>query len=117
MNPQSIQSLDLHSFSCAFTSEDDLNKVLTGSPWTVRGAHLILKRWLPDRNFDEIDFTTTEFWVQAHNIPLDRMTAENAKKMGTFVAPSLKWMIDGCMVLALANMSASGSVSMSINLC
>lgn len=40
-------------------------------------------------NFDKIDFSTSSFWVQAHNLPLDRMIEHNAKKMGGFLVTFL----------------------------
>lgn len=55
-----IQVLDNNTLSCSFKKEEDLKCIINGSPWSVRGAHIILKQWLPSTTFDEIDFSTSQ---------------------------------------------------------
>ena len=46
---------------------------------------MIMKSWSPELTFEEIDFSTTDFWVQIHNLPFGRMTPENARAIGNLV--------------------------------
>ena len=48
----------------------------------VKGEHLILKRFSPDIGAFEVDFSTTEFWIQVHGLPLNRRSKENLLKIG-----------------------------------
>ncbi|PON90084.1 hypothetical protein TorRG33x02_141160 [Trema orientale] len=48
--------------------------VMERHPWSVVGGHLILKHRPLDAPLEEIDFSTTEFWVQAHKPPLNMVT-------------------------------------------
>ncbi|OMO53990.1 hypothetical protein CCACVL1_28155, partial [Corchorus capsularis] len=39
--------------------------------------------WPEDATLEEINFTTSEFWVQAHNLPLAYLTKANAAKIAS----------------------------------
>lgn len=39
---------------------------------------------------EELRFQFTPFWVQIHNIPLNRMNKENAVRFGNFIGNFLK---------------------------
>lgn len=45
----------------------------------VKGYLMILKNWTTDIPMNEIDFLTTEFWVEIHGLPPTRMIRENAQ--------------------------------------
>ena len=44
---------------------------------------MILKRFSPDQSAAKVDFSTTEFWIQVHSLPLDRHSMENLLKIGS----------------------------------
>jgi hypothetical protein len=56
-------------------------------PWNIKGSLLVLKPWTPELTFDEVIPIHCPFWVQAHGLPLQNMTARNAisiaKSLGT----------------------------------
>jgi hypothetical protein len=54
-------------------------QTISSSPWNIEGKHLILKHWIPGIPPHDLDFSTTIFWIQVHNLPIDYMTTENAK--------------------------------------
>ena len=58
-------------------------------PWTVKGDHLILKRFCSDISVSEVDFSTTEFWIQIYGLPLNRRSKENVLKIGSIVGKAL----------------------------
>ena len=51
-------------------------------PWTIKGAHLILKEWSPDLAWDEVDFNWPMFWIQVHGVPRSWKSKENLKLIG-----------------------------------
>lgn len=63
-------------FKLASTVEK--RRIFLQRPWLVFGFHLILKPWEPNLQPEEIYFSTTEFWVQVHNVPLDYYGKQNA---------------------------------------
>ncbi|OMO54222.1 hypothetical protein COLO4_36554 [Corchorus olitorius] len=62
-------------------NDQDKRRVVQQGPWTVMDSHLILKEWPVDAVLEEIDFSTSEFWVQVHKIPLAYLTKANAEKI------------------------------------
>lgn len=79
---------------CSFANHEDLDKVLETSPWSVRGAHVVLKKWPANSSINDIDFLTSEFLVQIHNLPPNRVNLENAKRIGKFLGKFVKWGFD-----------------------
>ncbi|KAL3519956.1 hypothetical protein ACH5RR_018105 [Cinchona calisaya] len=57
--------------------------------WTIKGSPLILKEWPTDIPFSEIDFSTSAFWVQIHNLPLLAMNLTNAVNIGSQIGKVL----------------------------
>lgn len=61
--PVSVSKMDRNVFLFSFENSSDLEKIFRKRPWTLRGAHLVLKKWAPDLLGHEIDFTMSSFWV------------------------------------------------------
>lgn len=72
-------------YSCTFRTEEDVTIVLNGGPWSIRGTHVVLKRWPSSAILEEIKFNTSNFWVQVHNLPPDKVTLENLHTIGTLL--------------------------------
>ena len=53
----------------AFDHEADRALAFNQRPWTIHGAHLVLKIWSPDLALSEIDFSSSAFWIQVHGLP------------------------------------------------
>ena len=61
------------------------------SKWLfIKGEHLILKRFSPDQSVVEVDFSTIEFWIEVHSLPLDRQSMENLLKIGSIAGCALE---------------------------
>lgn len=73
-----ITPLDRKKFVVSFPQVQDKNKVIAASPWAVKGCIVILKQWEPDLALADLQFQHSPFWVQIHNIPLNRMNLDNA---------------------------------------
>lgn len=56
-----ISKMDYNVFLFTFENPSDLEKVFRKRPWTLRGAHLVLKKWAPDLLGNEIDFSKSSF--------------------------------------------------------
>jgi hypothetical protein len=52
-----------------FGHEVDRQLAFNRRPWTIKGAHLVLKTWPPKLTWQEVTFTSSTFWVQIHGLP------------------------------------------------
>jgi hypothetical protein len=68
-HPSIISRVDNNLFLFSFECLEDLELVFSKRPWTLRGAHLILKRCIPDLHWHEMDFSKSTFWIQIHGLP------------------------------------------------
>ncbi|KAK9287265.1 hypothetical protein L1049_015678 [Liquidambar formosana] len=57
--------------------------ILELEPWSVMGALLVLQDWSPDLVLEEINFSSSSFWIQIHKLPPNRKTLANAMKIRT----------------------------------
>ena len=78
----SVRKVDRNTFVFSFEHETDRALAYNRRPWTIRGAHLVLKIWSPDLALTEIDFTSSTFWVQVHGLPPIWYNKENIKLVG-----------------------------------
>ena len=74
----------------SFNHEADIRHDWDRRPWLIKGEHLILKRFSPDQSVAEVDFSTTKFWIQVRNLPLDRPSTENLLKIGSIASHALE---------------------------
>ncbi|GMY31888.1 hypothetical protein FCV25MIE_27130 [Fagus crenata] len=80
-----VKRLDRNIFMFKFKYEAHLQVVFRKRPWTIRGAHLILKEWKSDLSWQEVDFSTSTFWIQIHGLPGRWQDKNNLKKVGSRV--------------------------------
>ncbi|OMO73078.1 reverse transcriptase [Corchorus capsularis] len=78
-----IHELECNVFLFVFKDENDKRRVIQQGPWSVMNKHLMLKEWPVEAVLEEIDFTTSEFWVQAHNLLMSYLTKSNAEKIAS----------------------------------
>lgn len=56
----------------------------TRLPRSFKSAHIILQKWADDKAYEKIPFDRLTLWIQVHNLPLDRMNAQNAETIEVF---------------------------------
>uniref|UniRef100_A0A2N9GLU6 CCHC-type domain-containing protein n=1 Tax=Fagus sylvatica TaxID=28930 RepID=A0A2N9GLU6_FAGSY len=78
----SVKMVGENLFLFTFNEAGDKRRVEVQAPWNIDGFHLILKRVKRNKLPREVDFSTTFFWVQAHNLPLEYLSKENAEIIG-----------------------------------
>jgi hypothetical protein len=93
-HPFEIADLPESKYLIRVSSKAHVDKIMELGPWNIKGSLLVLKPWTPELTFDEVIPIHCPFWVQAHSLPLQNMTARNAisiaKSLGTLspVVPS-----------------------------
>lgn len=65
-----------------FENETDQCKILDLSPWAINGYVQSIKRWDPSIGIKDVDFNKVNFWVQIHDLGLEKFSTENVSKIG-----------------------------------
>ncbi|OMO50989.1 reverse transcriptase [Corchorus capsularis] len=79
---QRVFDLGPNLYGFSFADRKSMELALSCGPWTVIGYCLCLQRWDASKAVTKIQFNTVNYWVQVHNLPLEFMTYNNAKKIG-----------------------------------
>lgn len=104
-----ITALDQNLLACTFQNLADKDRILAEGPWAVKGHVISFVRWSPKSNIDELDFSQSPFWVQIHNLPLNRMNLDNAIKIGNVLCSFLE--VDDTQFVAHKSIPLSQSPS------
>uniref|UniRef100_A0A2N9I4W7 Reverse transcriptase domain-containing protein n=1 Tax=Fagus sylvatica TaxID=28930 RepID=A0A2N9I4W7_FAGSY len=80
-----VSTVGKNLFVFSFENETDCHFAFSRRPWTLKGAHLILREWKPRLTWEEVDFTTSTFWVQVHGLPGAWQLEDNLKRIGNKV--------------------------------
>lgn len=72
-------------FKFLFASKDDRDRIFGRQPWSFNGAHLNLKLWDPNLQFERVSFDTSTFFIQIHGLPPNLLHADNARLIGSEV--------------------------------
>lgn len=90
INNFEVALVDKNVFVFSFNHEANAKCVWDRRPWLIKGEHLILTHFSPDQSVAKVDFLTTEFWIQAHSLPLERKSMENLRKIGSIAEHALE---------------------------
>lgn len=52
------------------------------SPWPVQGHCLSIQKWESSIGITHIDFKRVQFWVQVHDLGLEKFSSESARTIG-----------------------------------
>ncbi|TXG52728.1 hypothetical protein EZV62_021897 [Acer yangbiense] len=88
-----IESITGNIFSFHFKDTYDLERVISGEPWSFDNALLALKRPEGKGTIDSLIFDTADFWIQIHKVPILCMTYEIGKFLGGLIGEVLE--VDG----------------------
>ncbi|XP_030970522.1 uncharacterized protein LOC115990895 [Quercus lobata] len=65
-----------------FEMEADAEKVMQGQPWAFDRHLVVVQRYDGSIPVQDIEFKTTTFWIQIHNLPFQLLTVEAAVSIG-----------------------------------
>lgn len=77
-----VQDLGRNRVAFAFEDEMDLERVLVNEPWSYDKSLVVFQRLHDAEALNDSKFSHVSFWVQLHNLPIRRMTAEAAEAIG-----------------------------------
>lgn len=76
-----ITEVDKNLFMFHFANEHHKEMVLKRAPWFILNHLLCLESWNPMISYQLTEFTTSPMWIQVHNLPLELISASNARKI------------------------------------
>ena len=62
--------------------EIDMDKVLTEEPWSFDRHLVVFERYDGSVPIQELNFCSTSFWVQIHDLPYSYLNIETAQSRG-----------------------------------
>ncbi|KAJ4834695.1 hypothetical protein Tsubulata_003599 [Turnera subulata] len=77
-------------FLFTFESEEDKSRVAAVAPWFISNCHFIIKEWLPNLSWEQVDLGRSGFWIQVYRLALKQMNPENAEMIGKLFAGLLE---------------------------
>jgi hypothetical protein len=89
-----VSRLDKNLFLFSIKFLADLNTAYLRRRWSLRGAHLILKRWVPGLHWLEMDFSTFSFWIQLHGLHMCWQNADAISRIGSELGLVLTNVVD-----------------------
>ena len=78
-----IREMSGNLYAISFADKLSMETALEEGPWSVMGCCLNLKRWEVDQAIQEVSFSKVTFWIQIHKLPLELLTEQNARKIGS----------------------------------
>ena len=90
-----VRVADRNIFIFEFKHEVDLRRAWDRRPWSIKGEHLILKKFNASLSLNEVDFTSIEFWIQIYRLLLNRQKKENLLKIRGFVGRAIDTNLSG----------------------
>ncbi|KAK9986874.1 hypothetical protein SO802_031825 [Lithocarpus litseifolius] len=82
-NALQILEVGANMFQFKFQSEFDMNRVITGGPWTFDNQLLMLQHWQKRMNVGNIKWTHASLWVQIWGAPFDMVSPQVAQEVGS----------------------------------
>lgn len=70
-------------FSVSFDRPDDARRIESEGPWSVMGFTVVLKLWEIDKQISEVNFAFCKFWIQIHNLPINKRSKNNIHQIAS----------------------------------
>lgn len=77
-----IMEVSMNLYLFQFFHEVDMNRILDDGPWSFEQSLLVLKKLPPHTSPFNIQMKTADFWVQAHNLPMNFFTSKVSEIIG-----------------------------------
>ena len=69
-------------FQFKFQTEFDLDRVMSGGPWTFDNQALMLRKWQKGMTASNVKFDSMSLWVQIWGAPFDMFSPKVAREVG-----------------------------------
>lgn len=69
-------------FTVVVQDEGMADQIINDGPWSVMGFCFNVQRWPSNMAIEELPLHQVAYWIQAHGIPLNLLTAGNAMEIG-----------------------------------
>lgn len=84
-NPAGFKLMELEDkyYQIAMEKEEDIHRILKGSPWIVRNVWLVVHPWDRQVSPSSMNFAKVPLWIQLWGLPVHCKTATMGKALGS----------------------------------
>lgn len=83
--PVKVEKVGDNTFKFIFGAKWDREHIYKNRPWSLNGAHLILKPWLESQVLGDLSSASTTLWLQIHGFPPAVIQEGTAERIGNRV--------------------------------
>lgn len=80
-----MKELEANRYIFQFYHEDDIKRVLDGSPWTFGRFQLVIERLKEGDNPQTTDLNKLDLWIQLHSMTAGFMSERVARDIGNYI--------------------------------
>ncbi|KAH7843900.1 hypothetical protein Vadar_022074 [Vaccinium darrowii] len=81
-NEVNIIDVENNMFLFRFSSEAQMQRVITEGPWSFDNQLVVMKKWEPGMRADNVQFHHADFWIQLWGLPFEYISGEIATIVG-----------------------------------
>lgn len=74
-----------NTYNLIVGTEKLARKLLSESPWNVKGYCFTIKHWPRYHSINDLDDKRATYWIQGHGIPRDQITVNNGRILGNML--------------------------------
>nr|POF16064.1 hypothetical protein CFP56_45051 [Quercus suber] len=77
-------------FLFKFEAKEDMDRVLSGGPWFIRGHFVAIRLWEPNFKASMVEVNTVVVWVRLNELPVEYYDVAELREIGNAIRPVLK---------------------------
>ncbi|KAG8502351.1 hypothetical protein CXB51_000303 [Gossypium anomalum] len=78
-----IREVEGNIYAISLARERSYRKALAEGPWSVIGCSIQFLRWDKVDSISKMDFSSIQYWIQVHNLPMEWLSKKNVEIIGS----------------------------------
>ncbi|KAH1115075.1 hypothetical protein J1N35_008453 [Gossypium stocksii] len=77
-----VREVEGNIYAISFARERSYRRALAEGLWSVMGCPIQFQRWDGGDSISEMDFSSIQYWIQVHNLPMEWLSRKNVEIIG-----------------------------------